>query len=449
MATKIITKNSSTASAAPVAADLSAGELAINTNDGKLFYKDSGGTVRTLASKDAAAGTFATLSASGNVTLSGGTANGVLYLNGSKVATSGSALTFDGTNFATTGTASATKLIPTGGTATGNGLYLPAANTLGFSTNGTQGMTLDSNSVLSVLNAVESTGAVQVNSANKITMSLESASTGRIAVFGADTSTFGTLVFSRAKSNGGTTESARIDSSGNLGIGTTTMTRNFNIGGSNAAVGMNINNTGTSGRSYSIFSTNSSASAVGALGFYDDTAGSYRMVIDSSGNLLVGATGATSNSRLSVKGSSTSASDLNFFFVNSAGSTVLAAYNNGALYADNMKSGAGTNTVKFSTSTGQITYDTSSARYKDNIRDSIYGLNHVMQMRSAQFEYKDDGRSDVGLIAEELDPIIPELVGKNKEGQPDSVSYDRMVSVLVKAIQELKTEFDAYKATHP
>ena len=38
-----------------------------------------------------------------SLTLSGGTANGVLYLNGSKVATSGSALTFDGTNFATTG----------------------------------------------------------------------------------------------------------------------------------------------------------------------------------------------------------------------------------------------------------------------------------------------------------------------------------------------------------
>ena len=85
------------------------------------------------------------------------------------------------------------------------------------------------------------------------------------------------------------------------------------------------------------------------------------------------------------------------------------------------------------------------ARYKDNIRDSIYGLSHVMQMRSAQFEYKDTGRSDVGLIAEELDLIIPELVGKNKDGQPDSVSYDRMVSVLVKAIQELKAEVDSLK----
>ena len=112
----------------------------------------------------------------------------------------------------------------------------------------------------------------------------------------------------------------------------------------------------------------------------------------------------------------------------------------------NMSSGAGTNTLKFNTGTGEITYDTSSARYKDNIRDSVYGLSHVMQMRSAQFEYKDSGRSDVGLIAEEIDPIVPELVGKNKDGEPDSVSYDRMVSVLVKAIQELKTELDAAKA---
>ena len=46
----------------------------------------------------AAAGSFTTLGASGSVTLSGGTTNGVAYLNGSKVLTTGSALVFDGTN---------------------------------------------------------------------------------------------------------------------------------------------------------------------------------------------------------------------------------------------------------------------------------------------------------------------------------------------------------------
>jgi hypothetical protein len=44
-----------------------------------------------------------------------------------------------------TGTLSATKLIPTGGTATGNGMYLPSTNTLAFSTNGSERMRLLSN----------------------------------------------------------------------------------------------------------------------------------------------------------------------------------------------------------------------------------------------------------------------------------------------------------------
>ena len=73
----------------------------------------------------------------------GGTANGVAYLNASKVLTTGTALTFDGTNFATTGTATAAKLIPTGSSVTGNGLYLPAANSLGLSTNGTNAVYID------------------------------------------------------------------------------------------------------------------------------------------------------------------------------------------------------------------------------------------------------------------------------------------------------------------
>jgi len=42
---------STTASAVPLAANLVAGELAMNTNDGKLFFKDSSGVVQTMASK--------------------------------------------------------------------------------------------------------------------------------------------------------------------------------------------------------------------------------------------------------------------------------------------------------------------------------------------------------------------------------------------------------------
>jgi hypothetical protein len=56
----------------------------------------------TVGATTASTGAFTTLAASGAVTLSGGTANGVSYLNSSKVLTTGSALTFDGTKFKST-----------------------------------------------------------------------------------------------------------------------------------------------------------------------------------------------------------------------------------------------------------------------------------------------------------------------------------------------------------
>ena len=100
-------------------------------------------TTANVTTANITTGNVTTGTVSTSLTLSYGTANAVAYLNGSKVVTTGSALTFDGTNFATTGTATAAKLIPTGSSATGNGLYLPAANALGLSTNGTNAVYID------------------------------------------------------------------------------------------------------------------------------------------------------------------------------------------------------------------------------------------------------------------------------------------------------------------
>jgi hypothetical protein len=72
----------------------------------------TGGTINdtTIGATTASTGAFTTLAASGNVTLSGGTANGVAYLNGSKVVTSGSALVFDGSNLGVGTSSPAAKL---------------------------------------------------------------------------------------------------------------------------------------------------------------------------------------------------------------------------------------------------------------------------------------------------------------------------------------------------
>jgi len=72
---------SATATNVPTAGNLVAGELAINTADGKLFYKDSSGVVQTLATKDATSGSFTNLAYTG--TLTGGT--GVVNLGSGQV----------------------------------------------------------------------------------------------------------------------------------------------------------------------------------------------------------------------------------------------------------------------------------------------------------------------------------------------------------------------------
>jgi hypothetical protein len=72
------------------------------------------------------------------------TANGIVYASSASALASGSALTFDGTNFLTTGSATATALIPSGSTVPTNGMYLSAANTVSFATNSTRHLSLTS-----------------------------------------------------------------------------------------------------------------------------------------------------------------------------------------------------------------------------------------------------------------------------------------------------------------
>jgi O-succinylbenzoate synthase len=67
-------------------------------------------------------------------------------------------------------------------------------------------------------------------------------------------------------------------------------------------------------------------------------------------------------------------------------------------------------------------------------------------MRGVSYIKKDTGVKEIGLIAEELNEIAPELVNKNEEGLPDSVSYGRVVSYLIEAIKDLKKEIEELKS---
>jgi hypothetical protein len=97
------------------------------------------------------------------------------------------------------------------------------------------------------------------------------------------------------------------------------------------------------------------------------------------------------------------------------------------------------------TFSGTIT-ENSSVRYKDNIETVKYGLDKVLQMRGVTYTKKDTGLKELGLIAEELNEILPEVVLKNEEGEPDSVSYGRITAVLIEAIKDLKKEIEELKS---
>lgn len=129
--------------------------------DGQLLIGNSSGNTLTKATLTAGSNVTITngngsITIASTATASAGGSNTQVQYNSSGAFAGSSNFTFDGTNVTVGGTTSSSKLIPTGGTATGNGMYLPASNTLGFSTNGTLVASLDSAGNLSM-----KTGSIQ------------------------------------------------------------------------------------------------------------------------------------------------------------------------------------------------------------------------------------------------------------------------------------------------
>lgn len=79
----------------------------------------------------------------------------------------------------------------------------------------------------------------------------------------------------------------------------------------------------------------------------------------------------------------------------------------------------------------------SDRRIKKNIVDIKYGLEDVLKMQPRSFQMKEVEGDYIGLIAQEVEEIIPEVVGGDPEKQL-TLDYGSLVSVAFKAIQELE-----------
>ena len=120
-------------------------------------------------------------------------------------------------------------------------------------------------------------------------------------------------------------------------------------------------------------------------------------------------------------------------------------------------SAAQTGTVCWATG-GSITVDTtvgcltSSARFKDRIRELTDGISEVMSLRPVSYFYteKFNGKyfgknpnyngEQVGFIAEEVNAVDPRLTTVEKDGQIHSVRYSQITAILTKAVQQQQAE---------
>ena len=92
----------------------------------------------------------------------------------------------------------------------------------------------------------------------------------------------------------------------------------------------------------------------------------------------------------------------------------------------------------------------SDMNLKENIIDTKYGLDTIMQLRGVDFDWKreDMGRS-IGVLAQEVEKIIPEVV-KEYEGLSGrenfkTVDYNKLVPILIESVKTLKSEIEILK----
>ncbi len=88
----------------------------------------------------------------------------------------------------------------------------------------------------------------------------------------------------------------------------------------------------------------------------------------------------------------------------------------------------------------------SSRRLKTRIEPLEQSIEKVLKLQGVSFEWKANGKQDIGLIAEDVGKVIPEVVTYEANGiDAAAVDYSRLVSVLIEAVKTQQNEIDALK----
>jgi hypothetical protein len=93
-------------------------------------------------------------------------------------------------------------------------------------------------------------------------------------------------------------------------------------------------------------------------------------------------------------------------------------------------------------------YDSSSdRRLKENIVKTSYGLEEVLKLNPVNYRFISNGLNQIGFIAQEVQPLLPEVVtgteGDIEKGETLGITYSSLIPVLTKAIQEQQQQLEA------
>jgi hypothetical protein len=236
------------------------------------------------------------------------------------------------------------------------------------------------------------------------------------------------------------TERARIESSGNVGIGTSSPATKLDVA-STATSGGIVKWNASGGVVGTLFSSSTQcaildyATSSNGLGIvpatnyvYVATAGAERVRIDSSGRLIVGTTSAGTNATmLTLNGQQNwsvgpSLGNSNFYVITSGGTGVYVS-NGGTSW------------------TG-----TSDATLKNVIEPITNGLNAITALKPTIYSWKSDDANKpyAGLLAQEVETVLPSIVDKDVN-EKLGVRYTELIPYLISAIQELNAEVQAIK----
>jgi len=110
--------------------------------------------------------------------------------------------------------------------------------------------------------------------------------------------------------------------------------------------------------------------------------------------------------------------------------------------------GDGTDLFSF-TQGGDLTLrnltQTSDERLKENIQTVSAALDKVMQLRGVSFDWRDGPDSGLGVVAQEVEAVVPEMVHTGDDGYK-SVRYSQISALLIEAMKEQQAHIEALEA---